>query len=53
MQDIVNFLIQNPDVIEKVVEGKASLLGVRLDELKVVADGIRLLGYEGGGMYWH
>lgn len=40
MQEIVNFLIENPDVIEKVINGQASLLGVELDDVLGVIDGI-------------
>lgn len=40
MQEIVNFLIENPDVLEKVVNGQASLLGVELDDVLGVIEGI-------------
>jgi competence protein ComX len=40
MQEIVNFLIENPDVLEKVVNGQASLLGVALDDVLGVIEGI-------------
>lgn len=40
MQDIVNFLIENPDVLEKVVNGEASLLGVDLDDVLGLIEGI-------------
>ncbi|MEK5272301.1 competence pheromone ComX [Aeribacillus sp. FSL K6-8394] len=39
MQEIVNFLIENPDVLEKVVNGQASLIGVKLEELLGIIDG--------------
>ena len=42
MQDIVNFLIENPDILEKVVSGQASLLGVELDDVLGIID--RILG---------
>jgi competence protein ComX len=38
MQEIVQFLIQNPDVLEKVTNGTASLIGVNSDELQVIID---------------
>ncbi|WP_072578651.1 competence pheromone ComX [Bacillus weihaiensis] len=40
MQEIVNFLIENPDVLEKVVNGQASLLGVDLDDVLGLVEGI-------------
>jgi competence protein ComX len=40
MQEIVNFLIENPDVLEKVVNGQASLLGVELDDVLGLIEGI-------------
>lgn len=48
MQEIVNFLIENPDVLEKVVNGQASLIGVKdSDELLGIitglTDGLKLL----------
>ena len=38
MQDIIHFLVQNPDVVQKVKEGTASLVGVSLDEVKIILD---------------
>ncbi|MGG3571277.1 competence pheromone ComX [Bacillus gobiensis] len=52
MQDIVNFLIQNPDVVEKVLEGKASLIGVNLDELNVITEGLKELSGKVIGDPW-
>ncbi|MGM7722577.1 competence pheromone ComX [uncultured Metabacillus sp.] len=40
MNEIVNFLIENPDVLEKVVNGQASLLGVDVDDVLGVVEGI-------------
>ncbi|BBU38581.1 MULTISPECIES: competence pheromone ComX [Aeribacillus] len=41
MQEIVNFLIENPDVLEKVVNGQASLIGVEdSDELLGIITGL-------------
>lgn len=41
MQEIVNFLIENPDVLEKVVNGQASLIGVKdSDELLGIITGL-------------
>ncbi|MGN7942879.1 competence pheromone ComX [Virgibacillus sp. 6R] len=51
MQEIVNFLLENPEVIEKVMNGQASLLGVELDDVLSVIEGIlstdKLMNY-----YW-
>lgn len=44
MQDIVNFLIENPEVLEKVVNGEASLLGVDLDDVLGLIEGIKGAG---------
>ncbi|MDA1476248.1 competence pheromone ComX [Bacillus changyiensis] len=33
MQEIVSFLVQHPEVLEQVIAGKASLLGVNEDQL--------------------
>ncbi|PMC40640.1 competence pheromone ComX [Bacillus sp. UMB0899] len=44
MQEIVNFLIENPDVLEKVVNGEASLLGVDLDDVLGLIEGIKEAG---------
>lgn len=38
MQEIVQFLVQNPEVLEKVKNGTASLVGVGSDELKVIIE---------------
>lgn len=41
MQEIVNFLIENPDILEKVVNGQASLIGVEdSDELLGIITGL-------------
>lgn len=52
MQEIVNFLLENPEVIEKVMNGQASLLGVELDDVLSVIEGIlgagKLMNF-----YWH
>jgi competence protein ComX len=39
MQEIVNFLVENPDVLNKVVSGEASILGVELDEVLGLVEG--------------
>ncbi|KAA9020505.1 competence pheromone ComX [Niallia endozanthoxylica] len=36
MQDIIQFLINNADVLVKVKEGTASLVGVNDEELKAI-----------------
>lgn len=51
MQEIVNFLIENPDVLEKVVSGEASLLGVDLDEVTGLVEGFLTGGKTLAG-YW-
>ncbi|MFC0270995.1 competence pheromone ComX [Metabacillus herbersteinensis] len=51
MQEIVNFLIENPDVLEKVVSGEASLLGVELDEVLGLVEGF-LNGSKTTNLYW-
>lgn len=38
LQNVVEYLIQNPDVKEKVKEGKASLVGLTKMEQKAVLD---------------
>ena len=41
MQEIVNFLVENPEVIEKVANGEASLLGVKnVDEVLGLVEGL-------------
>lgn len=40
MQEIVNFLLENPEVIDKVMNGQASLIGVELDDVLSVIEGI-------------
>ncbi|QNF26865.1 MULTISPECIES: competence pheromone ComX [Metabacillus] len=52
MQEIVNFLIENPDVLEKVVNGQASLLGVDLDDVLGVIEGI-LSSEKLVNLYWY
>lgn len=38
MQEIIQFLVNNPDVLGKVKEGTASLVGVNGEELKAILD---------------
>lgn len=38
MQEVINFLISNPDVFEKLKNGTISLLGVSSDEVKAIID---------------
>ncbi|MGN9866408.1 competence pheromone ComX [Bacillus swezeyi] len=53
MQNIVNFLLENPDVLKQVVNGDACLLGIDPEKTGVVVDSIRLLGKSwGGGGFW-
>lgn len=38
MQDVIQFLINNSDVLNKVREGTASLVGVSSEELKAILE---------------
>ena len=38
MQDVIQFLINNADVLLKVKEGTASLVGVSAEELKAIME---------------
>jgi len=38
MQEIIQFLVNNPDVLVKVKEGTASLIGVNAEEVKAILD---------------
>lgn len=38
MQNIIEFLISNADVVEKVKEGTASLVGVTGEEVKAILE---------------
>lgn len=38
MQEIIQFLVQNADVLQKVQEGTASLIGVSTEEVKAILD---------------
>lgn len=38
MQDIIEFLINNTDVLKKVKEGTASLVGVNPEEVKAIIE---------------
>ncbi|WP_084780451.1 competence pheromone ComX [Bacillus massilinigeriensis] len=38
MQEVVEFLMNNLDVLAKVKEGTASLIGVSADELKAILE---------------
>lgn len=40
MQEAVLFLSKNPEILEKVKEGTASLIGVTHEELKAIIDSI-------------
>ncbi|MDQ0229776.1 competence pheromone ComX [Metabacillus malikii] len=52
MQELVNFLIENPEVVEKVVNGEASLLGVDIEDVFSVVEGILGTG-KLVNMYWY
>ncbi|MBU8785314.1 MULTISPECIES: competence pheromone ComX [Bacillus] len=43
MQEIVNFLVQHPEVLEQVINGNACLLGLDIDQLMSIIDGFKLL----------
>lgn len=36
MQEIIQYLVNNPDVLNKVSEGTVSLLGVSAEQLKAI-----------------
>lgn len=38
LADIINFLLNNPDVLEKVQEGTASLIGLSETEQRAILD---------------
>lgn len=38
MQDVIQYLINNADVLNKVKEGSASLIGVSPEELKAILE---------------
>ncbi|UOY90539.1 competence pheromone ComX [Bacillus glycinifermentans] len=47
MQEIVSYLVQHPEVLEQVIRGNASLLGVDYDQLlsiKKAFEGFELNG---------
>ncbi|ASB90579.1 competence pheromone ComX [Bacillus sonorensis] len=41
MQEIVSFLVQHPEVLEQVIAGKASLLGVDQDQVLSLIEGFK------------
>ncbi|MGP1908609.1 competence pheromone ComX [Metabacillus sp. JX24] len=52
MQEIVNFLVENPEIVEKVVNGEASLLGVKnVDEVLGLVEGLVNMGRT-TNMFW-
>ena len=52
LQNVVEYLIQNPDVKEKVKEGTASLIGLTKTEQKAVLDVFENLGTSSPLVYW-
>lgn len=47
MQEIISFLVKHPEVLQQVIHGNASLLGVDHDQLLAIIkafDGIELQG---------
>lgn len=38
MQEVIQFLVQNADILEKVKEGQACLVGVSSEELTAIWD---------------
>ncbi|EWH21023.1 MULTISPECIES: competence pheromone ComX [Bacillus] len=53
MQEIVNFLVQHPEVLEQVIAGRASLLGVDQDQILSIIDGfVKLDAFGKGPTYW-
>jgi Bacillus competence pheromone ComX. len=53
-KEVVEYLMQNPDVIEKVKEGKASLTGLSEMEQQAVLDVFESLGRNTGSplQFW-
>ncbi|MDA7028052.1 competence pheromone ComX [Bacillus sp. CLL-7-23] len=43
MQEIVSFLVQHPEVLEQVINGNASLIGLDNDQMFVVIEGFKKL----------
>jgi competence protein ComX len=41
VQDIVNFLVQHPEVLEQVIKGNASLIGLDKDQLISITEGFK------------
>ncbi|MEC1262185.1 competence pheromone ComX [Bacillus swezeyi] len=53
MQEIVSFLVQHPEVLEQVIAGKASLIGIDQDQVLSLIDGFKKLEAFGKGpTYW-
>lgn len=52
LQNVVEYLIQNPDVKEKVKEGTASLIGLTEMEKKAVLDVFENSGSISPLLYW-
>lgn len=52
MQDIVQYLVENPEVVEKVKNGHASLIGVNLEDLQGLLDGF-LNSAKTVAYYWY
>ncbi len=41
MQEIVSFLVEHPEVLEQVIAGKASLIGVDKDQVFSLIEGFK------------
>ncbi|MGO4897967.1 competence pheromone ComX [Bacillus sp. GM2] len=41
MQEIVSFLVEHPEVLEQVIAGKASLIGVDKDQIFGLIEGFK------------
>ena len=55
MQEIVGYLTKNPEVLNKVIEGNASLIGVSQDQTDCVINafkGIDVISFGGDWKYW-
>ncbi|MFY4775468.1 competence pheromone ComX [Metabacillus sp. RGM 3146] len=53
MQEIVNYLVENPDVLEKVVSGHASILGLdHVDDVIGLVQGVLNTGKTVATYWW-
>ncbi|MFN2744080.1 MULTISPECIES: competence pheromone ComX [Bacillus] len=41
MQEIVSYLIQHPEVLEQIIKGNASLIGLDQDQILSIVEGFK------------